>query len=43
MKLLILGLIFASISFIGYKFGDTYKEKEAFYKEFLSFLLYLIF
>lgn len=41
MKLLILGLIFGSISYIGYKYGDSYKIKQNFYNEFLNFLIHL--
>ena len=41
MKTLILGLIFASISFMGYKVGDRYRQKEKFYYEFKTFLIYL--
>ena len=41
MKFVLLGLIFGSISYIGVKLGNTYKEKERFYNDFASFLLYL--
>lgn len=40
MKFLILGLIFGSISYIGFRFGNGYKEKERFYNEFLKFLMH---
>lgn len=41
MKIVILGLIFACISCLGYKLGDKYKQKEKFYYEFKNFLIYL--
>lgn len=41
MKFLFLGLIFASISYIGFQYGNSYKEKVNFYNEFSNFLLYL--
>lgn len=41
MKFLFLGLIFGSISYIGFQYGNSYKEKENFYNEFSKFLLYL--
>lgn len=41
MKLLILGLIFASISYMGFQYGSKYKEKESFYNEFSKFLINL--
>lgn len=41
MKFLILGLIFGSISYMGFKIGDSYKSKQNFYSEFINFLLYL--
>lgn len=41
MKLVILGLIFSSICFTGFKFSNSFKEKERFYYEFCSFLLFL--
>ena len=41
MKILILGLIFGSISFLGFKIGNVFKEKEVFYYDFKNFLIYL--
>jgi len=41
MKFLLLGLIFGSISYIGFQYGNSYKLKENFYNEFSNFLLYL--
>lgn len=41
MKIIILGVIFALISLIGFKIGGKFKEKEKFYAEFLKFLLNL--
>ena len=41
MKLLFLGLIFVSISYIGFQYGHGYKIKENFYNEFANFLIFL--
>ena len=41
MKSLILGLIFVSISYLGFKVGDRFKKKEKFYYDFKNFLIYL--
>jgi len=41
MKILILGLIFASISLLGFRVGNKYSEKEKFYNEFYNFLMYI--
>jgi len=41
MKWLFLGLIFGSISYIGFQYGNSYKEKENFYNEFSNFILFL--
>lgn len=41
MKFLILGSIFSLVTYIGFKFGNRYKEKVDFYNDFSIFLLYL--
>lgn len=41
MKLMILGLIFGSISCLGYLFGTKYKEKVKFYTEFYNLIVYI--
>ena len=41
MKFVLLGIIFASICSLGFKFSGTYKQKERFYQDFYSFLLYV--
>ncbi|MGN1208253.1 MAG: stage III sporulation protein AB [Christensenellales bacterium] len=41
MKIAILGLIFASVSFLGFRIGGKFKEKEKFYYDFKNFLIYL--
>lgn len=41
MKILILGSIFALITYTGFKFGNNYKEKENFYNDFVRFLINL--
>lgn len=41
MKILLLGLIFGSISYIGYKLGDSYRQKEVFYNEFNKLIIYI--
>lgn len=41
MKYALLGLIFGLISYLGYKFGDSYKEKEKFYAEFNNLIIYI--
>ena len=40
MKFVILGLIFSSISFLGFKMGNKYYEKEKFYNDFYNFIIF---